>query len=132
MLVNILLIKIKIFSMSKNVIELTDETIHEFLNNNPLSIVDFWNPMCGPCNDLTPVFEQVALEYIGRCAFGKMNVGKEGGIDPVLRKKYLDGQGVPVLLLYKYGTRINRIHGYYQDETPNKIREIINQNLRIF
>jgi thioredoxin 1 len=111
--------------LSKKVKEVTDKTIQEFLKEHPIAVVDFWNPMCGPCNELTPVFEELATEYAGRCDFGKMNVAKDNGLDPYLRQKYLDGQGVPVLLFYKNGHRIDRILGYYPEETPKKIRQII-------
>ena len=110
-------------------LELTDDTIQNFLAENHFAVVDFWNPMCGPCNELAPVFQELAREYSGVCAFGKMNVGKDGGLDPYLRQKYLDGQGVPVLLFFKHGKRIDRILGYYENETPEKIKSIIEKNL---
>ena len=112
--------------MLKKVEEVTDGTIQEFLHKHTLAVIDFWNPMCGPCNKLTPVIEELATEYAGRCVFGKMNVGKNGGLDPYLRQKYLDGQGVPVLLFYKNGERADRILGYYPEITLQKIKNIIN------
>ncbi|MBN1683188.1 Type 1 glutamine amidotransferase-like domain-containing protein [Candidatus Bathyarchaeota archaeon] len=112
--------------MTDNVIEVNEDTINRFLKQNHFAVVDFWSPMCGPCNDLAPVLKELADEYKGKCFFGKMNVGKDNSLDPYLRKKYLDDQGVPVLLFFKDGKRVDRILGYYPETTPQLIREKIN------
>ena len=40
-------------------------------------LVDFYADWCGPCKMMTPVVEQMAKQYEGRCQMYKINVDKD-------------------------------------------------------
>ena len=41
-------------------IELTKENFEATVNGNPIVIIDFWAPWCGPCRGFAPVFEKAS------------------------------------------------------------------------
>src|SRR5690349_15298280 len=55
-------------------IALTDASFAQEVSRYPLMLVDFWAPWCGPCRMVGPIIEQLAREYSGKVAFGKLNV----------------------------------------------------------
>ncbi|HVP08177.1 MAG TPA: thioredoxin [Burkholderiales bacterium] len=53
-------------------VELTKDNFEQTVNGNPIVIVDFWAPWCGPCRGFAPVFEK-ASDTHPDVVFGKIN-----------------------------------------------------------
>ena len=57
-------------------VELTRDNFETVVKDNPIVIVDFWAPWCGPCRGFAPVFETVSQAHPD-VVFAKVNTDSE-------------------------------------------------------
>jgi thioredoxin 2 len=81
-----------------------DASFAEVAERSPLPVVvDLWAPWCGPCRTVSPVLEQLAGEFAGRCKVVKVNVDDA----PTLSARF-GVQGIPTLVLLRDGREVSR------------------------
>jgi len=99
-------------------IMLSDATFSSEISKYPLMVVDFWAAWCGPCRMVAPIVEQLAKEYSGRVAFGKLNIDE----NPLTSGEF-QVQSIPTLLIFRDGQPVDGIIGAvpkYQIESKLK------------
>jgi thioredoxin 1 len=77
---------------------LTDSNFKNEIAKYPVMLVDFWASWCGPCRMVSPMIEQLAKEYSGRVAFGKVNVDENQMISGSFGI-----QSIPTMMIFKGG-----------------------------
>lgn len=98
-------------------VELTDKDFEAFVKGYGVVVIDCWAPWCGPCKRIDPIVKDLATEYGGRVAFGKLNTDEQ----PQIAMRY-GVMSLPTLLVFKNGQRVDQIVGLMpKDQLKTKI-----------
>ena len=87
-------------------VDLTDDDFDPEVSKYPLMLIDFWAPWCMPCKMVSPAVDQLAQQYSGRVAFGRVNVDD----NPVTASRF-GIQSIPTLMLFTRGKSIDQVIG---------------------
>ena len=89
--------------MAKNFTDATFEA--EVLNNNQLSVIDFWAVWCGPCKMVSPIIDSLAEDH------ADVNIGKvDVDNNPTTSFQY-KVRSIPTVLYIKNGQVVDKVVG---------------------
>lgn len=72
-----------------------------------VALVDFWATWCGPCKMMAPNVEDIATDYKGKVAVGKVDVDE----CPNLATRF-GIMSIPTLIVFKDGEKKEVLVGY--------------------
>lgn len=85
--------------MSANVQAVTDETFEqEVLKADKPVLVDFWATWCAPCRALSPIIDEVSVDFAEKAKVVNLNVDENSETSAKYNIK-----GIPTLLLFRGG-----------------------------
>ncbi|HEX7031579.1 MAG TPA: thioredoxin [Nitrososphaera sp.] len=103
---------------------LTDSNFKSEVSKYPIMLVDFWAPWCGPCRMVSPIIEQLAREYSGRIAFGKLNVDENQMV-----AGSFGIQSIPTMMIFKNGRVVDVMIGALpKAQIEMKLKQQLSQN----
>jgi thioredoxin 1 len=80
-------------------VEVTDQTFEKDVLQASLPVlVDFWAEWCGPCKQIAPALEQIAVELASQVTVAKLNIVES----PTTPSRY-GVRGIPTMMLFKDG-----------------------------
>lgn len=98
-------------------VEYIKETDFDTLSSSDgVFVFDFTATWCGPCKMIAPMMDRLAQDYEDRVTVSKVDLDE----NPALAKK-LGIRSIPVVMIYKDGTLIDKVVGVVPYEKFNTI-----------
>ena len=105
--------------MALEINDSTSETIVK--QSDKLVVLDFWAQWCGPCRQVAPIIDELAIEYDSRVVIGKVNVDESTEIT-----SQYSIRNIPTVLFIKNGELVDKLVGA---QSKSKFVDIIEKHL---
>ncbi|MSD84125.1 thioredoxin [Lactobacillus curvatus] len=89
----------------------TEQNIENFVQTQPLVILDFWADWCAPCRIMTPMITELHEQLANQFGLGTVDVA-----DQVALAEQYAIQSVPTLLIFKNGQATEKVTGAFPKE----------------
>ena len=87
-------------------VDISDGDFAQFVKQHSHVVIDCWAPWCGPCKRIAPILDELAGDYGGRVAIGKLNTDE----NQQTAMKY-GIMSIPTLMVFKDGQRVDQVVG---------------------
>src|SRR5699024_4765175 len=103
-------------------LEINDSTFETIVKqSDKLVVLDFCAQWCGPCRQVAPIIDELAIEYDSRVVIGKVNVDESTEIT-----SQYSIRNIPTVLFIKNGELVDKLVGA---QSKSKFVDIIEKHL---
>lgn len=105
-----------------SILHITEETFEQevLLAKVPV-LVDFWADWCAPCRMLSPIIEELEVEFRGKIHVGKIDIDRQPKL--ALEHKVMS---IPTVSIYVGGKEVKRLIGLRdKPELVDAIKEVL-------
>lgn len=103
------------------IVNVTDQSFSEEVEQSGTVLVDFWAPWCGPCKMIAPVLEEIDSEIGDKLKIAKVNVDE----NPDTSGRF-GIMSIPTLMVVKDGQVAEKLVGLQPKE---QLMEALNKHL---
>lgn len=97
--------------------ELNDNNFKNFIQND-LVLIDVWADWCAPCKAISPIIDELSVEFHGTLSVGKLDADSNRDI-----VSDLSVRNIPAIFLYKNGEIVDKSVG---NTTKEELINMIN------
>jgi thioredoxin 1 len=98
-----------------------DIEIERAKNNNEIVIIDFWAKGCSPCKKVSPIMDEIAVEYPS-IEVMKVDINSEKDLHNKYEIKF-----VPTVIIFYKGEEFTRLIGFHEkQEYVKNIEALLN------
>lgn len=103
------------------IVNVTDQSFADEVENGDAVLVDFWAPWCGPCKMIAPVLEEIDNEIGDKLTIAKLNVDE----NPETSGRF-GVMSIPTLMMFKDGEVVEKLVGFQPKE---QLMDALNKHL---
>jgi thioredoxin 1 len=81
----------------------TSDFDQKVLQSKDTVLVDFWASWCGPCKMMSPIVDEISVEYAGKLKVYKVNVDEN---QPLASQYQVNS--IPTLMIFKNGQMVDQ------------------------
>lgn len=102
---------------------ITDANAQEIIQTNKVVLIDCWAPWCRPCQEMSPIIDELAKKFEGKAFIGKLNID-ENPTFPVQHNI----KSIPTILFFKNGEKVDQLVGNRsKEDLIDRLNEVITQ-----
>ena len=86
--------------------KIDNNNFDDHVNSGKLIVVDFYADWCGPCRTMSPIIDELCVEFESRAVIGKLDIETDGD----MADKY-GVRSIPTLIFFKDGEIVDKTSG---------------------